>query len=234
MTEIRYEAFINEDTHLHIQNGNNKTGKGIYTVNLLPGDKPLKLSNGTVLTNIAGTCGGCCKNCKKDCYAVKYCKFHYNTCIPAYNDNTILARYSVDTFFTELQQFIDRNIVAVIRYHASGEIPSYEYLQHMRQIAIDNPDVKFYTYTKRYEWIEQNIKEDGMFPSNLVVNVSIWNNNYENPYNLPEFIYDDRNETKLPHCPAYDNKGRETGITCASCKICFKAKCGSKIAVYAH
>ena len=38
---------------------------------------------------------------------------------------------------------------------------------------------------------------------------------------MPEFIYDDGTEpdvAKLPHCPAVDRNGYETGITCSKCK----------------
>jgi hypothetical protein len=118
-----------------------------------------------------------------------------------------------------------------------GEIPSYEYLLHMVKTAENNPDVYFYTYTKRFEWVETYLKYNSSFPNNLVVNMSIWHKNYNNPYNLPEFIYDDGTEedvAQLPHCPAVDKNGRDTGITCAKCRRCLRAKNGSKIAVYAH
>jgi hypothetical protein len=128
-------------------------------------------------------------------------------------------------------------MVSAIRYHSFGEIPSYEYLLKMVELAENNDDVKFYTYTKRFEWIERYMKEHFLFPSNLVINVSIWHKNYDNPYHFPEFIYDDLQDpeiAKLPHCPAVDINGNETGFTCAKCKRCLKAKQGDKIAVYSH
>lgn len=234
---VQYETYLSDRTHLRVQNGNRKTGKGIYLVNLLPGDKPLSKKDGTQLTNIAGSCAGCCDCCKSDCYAIKYTIYHHNSCVKTYADNTILAREDVDTFFRELQLFIDRSMVAAIRFHAAGEIPSYNYLLHMAAIAEENPTITFYTYTKRYSWLEKYVQENGDFPFNLVINVSIWHNNYDNPLGLPEFIYDDGSDETLkniPHCPAVDINGHDTGETCAHCKMCLKAKKGSKIAVYAH
>ena len=233
---IKYESYLTNETHLHIQNGNLKLGKGIYSINLLAGDMPLEKKDGIQLTNVSGTCGGCCKDCKSDCYAIRTQIFR-NKNIPSWADNTLLARFDVDRFFYELQTFIDNNIVSAIRYHSFGEIPTYEYLLHMVEIAKRNDDVRFYTYTKRFEWVERYIKENGNFPSNLVINVSIWNKNYNNPYNLPEFIYDDGTDpdvANMPHCPAIDKNGNETGFTCAKCKRCLKAKNGDKIAVYPH
>lgn len=233
---IKYESYLSNETHLHIQNGNLKLGKGIYSINLLAGDEPLTKKDGTQLTNVSGTCSGCCKDCKSSCYAIRT-QIYRNRNMPSWADNTLLARYDVDRFFYELQTFIDNNIVSAIRYHSFGEIPSYEYLVHMVEIAKRNDDVKFYTYTKRFKWVEKYISENGNLPSNLVINVSIWNKNYDNPYNLPEFIYDDGTDPeieKLPHCPAIDKNGNETGFTCAKCKRCLKAKNGDRMAVYPH
>ena len=235
LKKVKYERYLTGETHVHIQDGNRKVGKGIYTVNLLAGDTPLTLADGTQLTNIPGTCGGCCENCKGNCYAIKTQKFR-NSNMPSWADNTILATQEIDIFFKEIQQFIDRSMVAAIRFHAFGEIPSYEYLLKMVELAEENPTIIFYTYTKRFEWVEKYLERQN-FPNNLVINMSIWHKNYDNPYNLPKFIFDDGTEedvAKLPHCPAVDKNGHETGITCATCKRCLRAKKGSKIAVYAH
>ena len=239
MKEIRkpkFEAYLTGDTHVHIQDGNRKLGKGIYTINLLAGDEPLTLKDGTPLINIPGTCGGCCEGCKGDCYAIRTQVFRNNN-MKTWADNTLLAVHETEIFFNEIQQFIDRSMVAAVRFHSFGEIPNYKYLLHMAMLAKENPTISFYTYTKRFSWVEKYLKEHGDFPNNLVVNMSIWHKNYDNPYNLPEFIYDDGTEedvAKLPHCPAVDKNGHETGITCAKCKRCLRAKKGSKMAVYAH
>ena len=236
MKKIKYESYLTGDTHVHVQDGNRKLGKGIYTINLLAGDEPLTKQDGTQLTNIPGTCAGCCDKCKGDCYAIRTQIFRNNN-IPSWADNTILATQETETFFKEIQQFLDRSMVAAVRFHSFGEIPSLKYLLNMVKLAEDNPTVIFYTYTKRFEWVEKYLDFNGNFPNNLVVNVSIWHKNYENPFNLPEFIYDDGTEedvAMLPHCPAIDKNGNSTGVTCAKCKRCLKAKNGSKIAVYAH
>lgn len=232
-----YTTYFDENTHLHVTAGNRKTGKGIYIVNLLPGDEPLQLKDETQLTNVAGSCNGCCDICKEHCYAIKYTKLHHNVCVPVYAENTVLAKYDVDMFFRELQSFIDRNVVSVIRYHAAGEIPTYEYLLHMVAIAEDNPRVQFYTYTKRYDYLHRYMEENKVFPDNLIINVSIWNGNYSNPYKFPEFIYDDGSDETLKdvlHCPAVDVFGHDTGETCSHCKLCLYAQHGTKTAVYSH
>ena len=91
-------------------------------------------------------------------------------------------------------------------------------------------------HEKKKEQVEDTLKEKEL-PTNLSILISIWHKNYDNPYNLPEFIFDDHSDPelqKIPHCPAVDEHGHETGITCASCKKCVYAKKGDKIAVYEH
>ena len=66
---------MNENVHIHVVDGNRKLGKGIYSINLLAGDKPLTLQDSTQLTNISGTCSGCCSECKENCYAIRNQKF---------------------------------------------------------------------------------------------------------------------------------------------------------------
>lgn len=235
--DIKCVSYLNGDTHLHVSNGNTKVGRGVYCVNTLAGDKPLKKKDGTQLTNIAGTCDGCCKDCKHDCYAMK-AQIRYSSMsnLKTWNDNTILAKENPKKFFEELADYLDREMVSAVRYHAMGEIPSIEYLQYMFDIAEKYKDIQFYTYTKRFKWLEE-VCEKRLKPTNLVINVSIWHKNYDNPYRFPEFIYDDGTEedvAKLPHCPAVDRNGHETGITCAQCRRCIYALLGQRTAVYAH
>lgn len=235
--KAKAEIYVNENTQVHIVDGNSKVGKGIYCVNLLAGDVPLMKKNGQLLINISGTCHGCCDTCKNDCYAIRtQCFRSTENNLISWGENTILAKEYTDLFFKQIQDKINISLMAYIRFHAFGEIPSYQYLKNMIQLAKNNPKITFYTYTKRYEWIEEAIREFQL-PENLIINISIWHKNYNNPYNLPEFIYDDHTEEYLKnifHCPAIDKNGHETGVTCASCKRCFSVKNGDKTAVYKH
>ena len=229
----KYNLFLNGENHLHISCGNNKLGKGIHNISLLPSDTPLCNKKGDQLVNISGTCGGCCSECKNNCYAVKTALYHHNSCIPAWGDNTLLARHNLEQFKRELLTYLDKNIVGAFRWHVSGEIPSRDYLEMMLDVSRETPTTQFYVYTKRYEWIEEVADR---IPDNLHVTVSVWHSNYNNPCGFHEFIYDDGTEDleNVYHCPAVDKNGRETGVTCAKCKRCIHAKKGEKTAVYAH
>ena len=238
---VVYYLYIDENTHIHVIQGNEKLGKSIWNISLLPGDDPLTLKDGTQLTNIAGTCDGCCEGCKGDCYAINSAKQHHNVVIKAWGENTMLAREDMDIFFAELQVAIDRNEIKVLRVHVGGEFFSLEYMLEMIRFILRNPDVEFYFYTKRYEWLEETEDEFGGDLEKAIPNlhpwVSEWHNNYANPRGFAEFHYDDGTDPELKkmfHCPAVDKNGHETGVTCSMCKRCRKGKKGDKIAVYAH
>ena len=221
------------ERHIHVSKGNIKVGKTL-NYSLLPGSKPLKLKNGTVLTKCHGTCAGCSKGCESSCYAIKYLIRYHNTCIPAYEDNTILARKEPDQFFGELMDVLARSTYKMVRPHVAGEFFNKDYMYRTLKMAQEMPEKEFYFYTKRFSWLEELRDE---IPKNAHPNVSIWHKNYENPFGFAEFIYDDGTESDvaaLPHCPAVDSRGKETGVTCDKCCLCIRAEKGSRVAVYAH
>ncbi len=238
---VVYYLYIDENTHVHITQGNEKLGKSVWNISLLPGDEPLTLKCGVQLTNIAGTCNDCCDGCKGCCYAINSAKLHHNRVIEAWGENTMLAREDPSTFFAELQTAIDRNEIKVMRIHVGGEFFSYEYMMETIKFIQRNPETTFYFYTKRYEWLEEIEDEFGSDLEKAVPNlhpwVSEWHNNYANPRRFAEFHYDDGTDPELKnmfHCPAVDKNGHETGVTCSMCKRCRRGKKGDKIAVYAH
>ena len=227
---VKYFITLDEKTALHVQNGNRKLGKGIYTVNLVPGSGRLVvISSGETLSNVPGTCSGCCEDCcarwlrdeagnvvtNKNgdkivqgggCYAIDDARTYNKTVIPSTGENTMLAIHDPDRYWSELDRFCNFNLVAAIRFHSSGEIPNFNYLRRLVDFARRHDCIKIYLYTKRFSWVERYIAENGgtyenAFPGNLTVNASIWHKNYENPCKLPEFIYDDHTEPELENLP---------------------------------
>jgi hypothetical protein len=109
----------------------------------------------------------------------------------------------------------------------------------MVKLAVEMPDVQFYFYTKRFEFMAQYLKECGDLPENLVCNISEWKGNTDGYQfdGLNKFVYDDHTDPKmdkLVHCPAVDKNGNKTGVTCGECKRCFSGNKGIITAVYDH
>lgn len=233
-SEVKYFAELNEDSHIHVTDGNTKIGK-ILNISTLPTGELLKRKDGLVYTNVKGTCGGCCENCKHDCYAVKFCGVHNNSVIPSYAENTLLLREKPDQYFAELRDILLKNEGAALRVHVSGEFDSYDHMKRHMDLGTEVDNLQYF-YTKRYAWLE-DLDNKGLIPDNVKPTVSIWHNNYDNPNKFHEFIYDDGTDpevAKLPHCPAVDKNGHSTGVTCDVCKRCQRAERGMKTAVYAH
>jgi len=249
----KYPIYDNGQLHISISKGNGKLGN-IPQFNTLPGDEPLRNSKGQLMTNITGTCKGRCAACKSACYAIKSALFHHNSVIAAWGKNTVIMRNDPDKVRTEINEYCKKNIVRYFRLHTSGEIESVNQFKLYCNICSDNPDIVFYIYTKAFDTIIDYMETyDRTLPENLVINMSVWHDNLQTcQHEMSEldrevfkslldqsnlFVYDDHTDAvgafaNLPHCPAIDKSGHETGITCAQCRRCMKR--GNKTAVYAH
>lgn len=241
--ESKYNFYYTGEQHLHVSRGNTKIGN-IPNINLLPGSAPITLQSGQKLTNIKGTCGKHCACCKNACYAIKLMKAHNNTCVPAWGENTLLLRNNPEQFKKELNEYLQHNIFTVMRYHTAGELETVRQLQLYCEIAAENKNTTFYLYTKAFDILAEFLNGGGSIPDNFVINLSEWHGVAERyiaklPWRQKQifstfnvFEYDDGRANITAHCPAVDKDGRETGVTCASCRRCFTK--GSKTAVYAH
>lgn len=229
-TMVNYTNLI----HVNISNGNEKLGKGIYTISTMPTDDYVAYISGKLVSNVKGTCKGC-KHCKKDCYAVKFVR-QYEDVARTYSENTLIARNNPKKYFKEINEFLEKNWIGCFRWHVAGDVISDKYFEGMIDVAKKNIDTLFYVYTQRHDIINKYIKNGGMIPTNLTIIYSSWGKT-NNPYDFPEFVVDlgnDEEVKKLPHCPEYNDKGRRTGASCSQCRLCMHLKKGEKIACYKH
>ena len=239
MAKVLYEIYYEPAMTISLAKGNSKLGKGVYALNLMPGNKPLSTKDKGQLTNVRGTCNGCCDGCENYCYAVKDTRRFHNTVIPSVGKNTVIMRHDMDKGFRQVKENLIKNKAKVLRWHSSGEIMNYNYLLHMVKLAVELPNIQFYFYTKRFGFIEKYLKECGKLPDNLVCNISEWNGNTKGYHleGLNKFVYDDGSDPtmkKMAHCPAVNKDGRKTGVTCDQCKRCFSGNRGIITAVYDH
>lgn len=197
---------INEDqAKLHISQGNEKIGKGIWSFSTLPGNEDHLLSTSTkgLLTNIPGTCSKHCENCfDSGCYAVASALRYHTAIIPAWGDNTILLRNGklweqLETFITfkngkaekylreAHKQGIDPDaavakarelaVIKIFRVNVSGEIESVQELRQWNLLALAHPYIQFGVYTKNFEAVAAFLDGGSDFAENFVVNISQWN-----------------------------------------------------------
>ena len=103
-----------------------------------------------------------------------------------------------ETFINDFLAKLDKNGNEKFRYFTIGDIVNSRFFECMIEIARRRPNVKFWSYTKKYNivnnWCDVNGIEN--FPENLTILFSHWLNDdgtyfpMDNPYNFPtsEFI----------------------------------------------
>lgn len=251
------------DMHVRIQKGGNiKTGAE-WLLNTLPGEHPIEVA-GEPITNVRGSCQGCCDGCEKFCYAIHGAQQHHNAVMPSTIMNLLIYRMDPARFESE----IDSELTAweakkskesgaegekVFRWHASGEIEDYPYLEMMMRLAERHPTISFYAYTKRFKLVERYLKAHGDFPADFSMIFSKWGTNIEDSgFDMSlidkvtifewkdEMSVEDYN--KAIHCRSviHDKEGEKKGhldhsMNCRKCGLCWRGRCkGRTIVVYNH
>lgn len=137
------------------------------------------------------TCANC-KVCHGFCYDIKACLQYLNV-LKARVRNTVIYMFDPARYFEQIENAIRKaRKNKYFRWHVSGDIPDYNYLENMIRIARESPDWIFWTYTKNYKlvnaWIAKNGGTKTALPSNLSIMFSDWAGlDMDNPYGLPTF-----------------------------------------------
>lgn len=211
----------------HCTDGNSKTGRcGTYN---LP---------------IEYTCdhrAPCYKS--KACYACNGC-YNFPDNQKGYSENfNFFRHHDNETFVQTVVDYITANKLTLFRYFTIGDVPSPRFVTCMNEIAKRCPDVKFWTYTKKYRLVSRWISENGMPAENLVIIFSHWLNDdgtyypMENPHSLPTSEYIPLGKENLLEgvthiCPCSDPS---IVATCATCDHpCYTLKPGESMALLEH
>lgn len=148
-----------------LKEGNDKTGKAVYTFSLLPGNFDYTVEiNGKVYV-ICGTCVCKCKGC----YAMTGHYNHDNT-IRSMAINTYLVNYHIDFVYRCIMAQLEYIGRGEIRIHAAGDfntVNSEQYANMWYQIAKKNNSFRFWTYTKvkKYETLFDELKNANIVKS---------------------------------------------------------------------
>lgn len=83
--------------------------------------------------------------CKSLCYAMQGC-YTFKVVKQARQDN--FTESLKDTFISQVNSYLKTTTYKYVRVHDSGDFYSQEYLNKWKVIAINNPNITFYAYTK--------------------------------------------------------------------------------------
>lgn len=228
---LNYVSAFDAESIMHVtKDGNSKTGKPVGSFNF----------------PVEQTCNHNC-NCyrSKACYA---CGGFYQ--MP---DNMVLYAENLAFFLkndskTFCNMFCDqlaKNKNKLFRYFTIGDIVNRRFFECMIENARRMPDVKFWSYTKKYNIVNAWCDENGIenFPENLTIIFSHWLNDdgsyfpMSNPYNFPtsEFIPYGKEELAkaVTHiCPC---SNPDVLATCATCDhACYTLKHGESMGLLEH
>lgn len=216
---------------LHVtKDGNSKTGKAVGSYNFSPEQS-------------------CNHNC--ECFSEKKCYacggfYAYGSNQYGYAENLSFFLHSDnETFCTAFCDTLKKNGNKKFRYFTCGDILNSRFFACMIENARRMPNVKFWSYTKKYNIVNKWCDENGVenFPKNLKIIFSHWMNDdgsyfpMENPYNFPtsEFIPYGREDLleKVTHvCPCSDPN---VLATCDDCdRPCYELEFGESMGLCEH
>lgn len=174
--------------------------------------------------------------CAHLCYARKG-KFVYPNVRKSHLQNLESYQKDPDQYFESIRGFVSQQLVTYkfVRFHSAGDIPNYEYLKRLVGLAEKCPDVKFLTFTKKYELVNRLLAERGenVIPKNLKIVFSAWNKDFkiENPYNFPVTYVNFCNKSQNPEIP-------ELAIpctgSCPNCLACWSLEKGQSVVFNQH
>ena len=149
----------------------------------------------------------------------------------AYYRNFRLYNDDANNFFEQVYCKIKFSGLPKVRWFDSGDIPDYDFLNKMIDVCKKTPTVKHMAFTKRYEWVNKSISENGDLPANLNIIFSAWDRLWDvpNPHNLGVAYVDFKDKRLNPEFPenAFVCPGRNS--TCSACGACFNKKLKSVI-----
>lgn len=176
------------------------------------------------------TCDRRCE-CAKRCYALRMEK-RYPSVRKSYVENLRILIENPTEYWNKVETAI--KLSRFFRFHVSGDIVDPDYFSHMAEIAKRNPNTEILCFTKKYSIVNDFIANMGMYPDNLHMIFSIWENfECDNPYDVPECHI----RYKDGHTTANEN-AIQCGGNCTECAVhdggCWTVKSGEQILIDEH
>lgn len=177
------------------------------------------------------TCRVC--DCARICYAKKLERLR-PTVRKAYQRNLDALIESPDAYWREVEAAIMMS--RFFRFHVSGDIPHYDYLVKMMEIAGRNPHCQILCFTKRYEFVNHFVdsRPGQEVPSNLHIIFSDWpGTEMPNPHHFPVAYVRFRDGFTQAPSDAQECGGNCTECACTECG-CWNLKRGESVVFNEH
>lgn len=171
--------------------------------------------------------------CKHLCYATKG-NFKYPNVEKSHLENLAHFVTNKDAYFNDIIEFLSGLVsYKYFRFHSSGDIVNDDYFLGMIKVAKKCKNIKFLAFTKKFEIVNNYLKNGGVIPKNLKIVFSAWDKNFkiDNPYNLPTTYVYFKDEKLNPDIPdlAIPCVGK-----CYECQACWGLKNGQAVVFKQH
>ena len=194
------------------------------------------------ISNHNSKTGSCCNNlafptctCREDapckasgCYCMKGRQAMCNV-VAAYVRNLMIYNNNHDDFWDQVRFKIKHNPLPLFRWFDAGDILDYEFFCGMVELAKEFPNIRFMSFTKKYDIVNEWLATNGDLPNNLNIIFSAWHIGWKvnNPYGMPVAYVDFKDQTLNPQFPkgitGCPNQSDKT-ITCSMCQKCWNKK----------
>ena len=194
------------------------------------------------ISNHNSKTGSCCNNlafptctCREDapckasgCYCMKGRQAMCNV-VAAYVRNLMIYNNDHDDFWDQVKFKIKHNPLPLFRWFDAGDILDYEFFCGMVDLAKEFPNIRFMSFTKKYDIVNEWIVMNGELPNNLNIIFSAWHIGWKvnNPFDMPVAYVDFKDQTLNPQFPkgitGCPNQSDKT-ITCSMCQKCWNKK----------
>ena len=197
--------------YARVTNGNTKLGKQIANINLPMGvtcrpDAP----------------------CFKDCYARRG---HFR-----FQGPTKCMQENLDAYTNNAKKYFDSiaeqtALSKYVRWHSSGDIVDRQYLEGMCRVARKNKETHYLCFTKKYELVNDFLRDNKRIPKNLRIVFSAWSDWLpENPYNLPvAYVSGKKFNNDIIPADAIPCIGK-----CYECQSCWQLRKGQSVCFHKH
>ena len=194
------------------------------------------------ISNHNSKTGSCCNNlafptctCREDapckasgCYCMKGRQAMCNV-VAAYVRNLMIYNNDHDDFWEQVKFKIKHNPLPLFRWFDAGDILDYEFFCGMVELAKTFPCIRFMSFTKKYDIVNEWLTINGDLPKNLNIIFSAWHIGWKvnNPFGMPVAYVDFKDQTLNPQFPkgitGCPNQSDKT-ITCSMCQKCWNKK----------
>ena len=191
------------------------------------------------LSNHNSKTGSCCNNlafptctCREDapckasgCYCMKGRQAMCNV-VAAYVRNLMIYNNDHDDFWEQVKFKIKHNPLPLFRWFDAGDILDYEFFCGMVELAKVFPNIRFMSFTKKYDIVNEWLATNGDLPKNLNIIFSAWHIGWKvnNPFGMPVAYVAFKDQTLNPQFPkgitGCPNQSDKT-ITCSMCQKCW-------------